>query len=294
MFYRPFVRKLLRHGLRYGTFWPGALAQDSIEMYRKRKRSLASNVATKRARTTLRARARMPRRRRRLTRRSRALSKFSRWNFAKKSIPNIRVNPGRFYRYTYTVPNKPGAALETHCLTDIPSGSRVHNNIMLKGFEIQFQFMPVAGCDRPTFLRFAIVVQTGPYVLPSAVELLGGTSHADNFINMSSDRAGWENRSYPLNKQYKVIYAKTLKMGPLLEAGATSVQSNLNAQAFIKTFVKYRKYIQYDDSTDNVAYSNNVFVMFWFDDDFRSPAVASTTTHRAEGYIKTLYRNVEL
>lgn len=125
---------------------------------------------------------------------------------------------------------------------------------MIKSFDIDFRFMGVDGCVRPTWVRFALVVQTGPYAFPNATELIGGISHADNFIDMNTNRAGWENRTYPLNPQYKVIYAKTCMMGPLLEAGATSVQSNLNAQqCFIKQRIKYRKYIQFDDAADNVA-----------------------------------------
>jgi hypothetical protein len=225
---------------------------------------------------------------------SKGKGKFQRWNKNKRSIPNVRVNPGRFFRYNLTLSSKPGAAMEVQCLTDIPSANRINNNIRIKNFDIDLRFMPVTGCTSPTWVRFAVVVQTGTYILPNAAELIGGTSHIDNYIDMNTNREGWQNRTYGLNSMYKVIYAKTLMMAPLLEAGASSVQSNLNAQVAIKTRVKYNKYIQFDDSLDNVALTNNVFVMYWFDDDFRNALTASTTTHRVMGDIKTLYTNVEL
>ena len=112
--------------------------------------------------------------------------KFSRWNKNKRSIPNVRVRPFRFFRYPVPVAAKPGAALEVQCLTDIPSASRTFNNVLIKSFDIDLQFMPVDGCFRPTWVRFAIVVQTGTYILPNASELIHGVSHLDNFIDMSS------------------------------------------------------------------------------------------------------------
>jgi len=164
---------------------------------------------------------------------------------------------------------------------------------MIKSFDIDLHFMPLDGCIRPTWVRFLIVVQTGKYILPNATELIKGNSHTDNFIDMNTNREGWQNRTYGINAFYKPIFAKTIIMAPLLEAGATSVQSNLNAQCRIRQRVTYRKYIQYDDSADNVADTNNVFFMYWFDDDFRNAATASTTTHRVMGDIKTNYRNTE-
>lgn len=224
---------------------------------------------------------------------SKGKSKFQRWNKNKASIPNTRVKPFRFFRYPIQVAAKPGAALEFQCLTDIPVASRSLNNLLIKSFDIDLRFMPVSGADRPTWVRFALVVQTGTYTAPNASELIHGVSHTDNFIDMSTTNAGWQNRSYALNSVYKVIYAKTLKMAPLLEAGSTSVQSNLNAQCAIKARVKYHKYIQFDDATDNVPLTNNVFMLYWFDDDFRLGGVASTTTHRCLGDITTNYRNTE-
>ncbi len=206
---------------------------------------------------------------------------------------NVQVNPFRFFRNTCTLASKPGAALEWKCLTDIPSSSRGFNNVKLKSFDIDLKFMPVTGANQPTWLCFAIVVQTGVYADPIATNLIGGLSHSDNYINMSTDREGWMNRTFPLNSLYKVIYAKTLMMAPLLEAGATSVQSNLSAQIAIRQCVKYPKFIQYDSGTDNVPLTNNVFMMYWFDDDFRLATAASTTTHRCIGDIKTNYRNTE-
>ncbi len=133
-------------------------------------------------------------------------SKFSRWNKNKRSIPNNRVRPFRFFFYPIAVAVKPGASLEVSCLTDIPSASRSLNNVLIKSFDIDLRFMPVDGCFRPTWVRFAIVVQTGPYILPNAAELIAGVSHLDIYIDMSSSREGWQNRTYALNSQYKVIF----------------------------------------------------------------------------------------
>lgn len=253
MSYRAFAR----HALRYGTFWPGALAQDSYNMYKKRRRSQSQRPA-KRARTTATRAAYRPKMRSRMSSKKKGTSKFSRWNKNKRSIPNVQVNPFRFFRNTCTLASKPGAALEWKCLTDIPSASHGFNNVKLKSFDIDLKFMPVTGANQPTWLRFAIVVQTGVYADPIATNLIGGLSHSDNYINMSTDREGWMNRTFPLNSMYKVIYAKTLMMAPLLEAGATSVQSNLSAQIAIRQRVKYPKFIQYDSGTDNVPLTNNV------------------------------------
>jgi len=112
--------------------------------------------------------------------------KFSRWNKNKRSIPNVRVRPFRFFHFPVAVAVKPGAALEDQYLTDIPSASRTFNNVLIKSFDIDLQFMPVDGCFRPTWVRFTIVVQTGTYILPNASELIHGVSHLDNFIDMSS------------------------------------------------------------------------------------------------------------
>jgi hypothetical protein len=282
----------VRTALRYGTFWPGALAQDTYRMYKKRKSSARSGGPLKK-RSIRYSRSYRPRmaRKRRMTRKKGG--KVRRWERNKRSIPNVRCNPFRFFRYNLTNASKVGASLETSCLTDIPAASRSLNNIMLKSFDIDLHFMPLDGCIRPTWVRFLIVVQTGKYILPNATELIKGTSHTDNFINMNTDREGWQNRTYAVNPFYKPIFAKTIKMAPLLEAGATSVQSNLNAQCRIRQRVTYRKYIQYDDALDNVADTNNVFFMYWFDDDFRNALTASTTTHRVMGDIKTNYRNTE-
>ena len=292
------LRDVTNTALRYGTFWPGALAQDTYTMYKRRRRT-QSGRPSKRGRMSY-SRSYRPRLMGRRARSARlkfgsrgTKTKFSRWNKNKRSIPNDRVRPFRFFRYPIAVAAKPGAALEVQCLTDIPVASRSLNNILIKSFDIDLRFMPVAGCVQPTWVRFALVVQTGPYVLPNALELIAGTSHTDNYIDMSSTNAGWQNRSYALNSQYKVIFAKTIMMAPLLEAGATSVQSNLNAQCAIKQRVKYNKYIQFDTIGDNVPDANNVFYMYWFDDDFRLATVASTTTHRALGDVVTRYRNTE-
>lgn len=284
------LRDVTNTALRYGTFWPGALAQDVYRM-NKRRRSTQGARKAKRMRMSSRV-AYRPRLRKKMP--MRKSSKFARWNKNKRSIPNVRINPGRFFRYNQTLSGTPGATLVFQCLTDIPSASRIQQNIRLKSFDIDMRFMPVTGCIQPTFVRFMLVVQTGTFINPSSTELLGGTSHTDNFINMNTDREGWENRSYPINSLYKVIFAKTLAMAPLLEAGATSVQSNLNAQCAIRQRVKYSKYTQYDDALDNVPLTNNVYMLYWFDDDFRNALSASTTTHRAMGFIKTNYTNVEL
>lgn len=256
---------MLSTALRYGTFWPGALAQDVYRM-NKRCQSSQAQRAAKRIKMSSRV-AYCPRLRKKIT--LRRSSKFTRWNRNKKSIPNVRINPSHFYRYNLTLVDTPGATLSYQCLTDIPATARIHNNIRIQSFDIDLRFMPVTGAIQPTYIRF-MLVQTGLYVNPSTVELLGGTSHGDNFINMSTDREGWENRSYSLNSLYKVIFSKTLSRAPLLEAGATSVQSKLNAQCAIRQRVKYSKYTQYDDSSDNVPLTNNVFMLYWFDDDFHN------------------------
>jgi hypothetical protein len=288
-------RAIASTALRYGTFWPGALAYDAYKMYKKRRRSdkgYGGNQYHKR-KFLRRPRPYRPVMRKRLNTSKKASNKWSRWKRTIRSIPSTRVKPFRFFRYPLADPSRVGAQLATGCLTDIPFASRTLNNILIKSFDINLQFMPVQGCDRPTFVRFALVVQTGPYSAPTAAQLLHGYSHTNNFIDMGTTQDGWMNRNFAINPNYRVIYAKTLMMAPLLEAGATSVQSNLNAQCRIKQRVNYHKYLQYDDSTETVGEANNVFYMYWFDDDFRIAGVASTTTHRVIGDINTNYRYTE-
>jgi hypothetical protein len=209
-------------------------------------------------------------------------------------IPNMRVVPFKSYRYVYNnAVGKLGASLEAHCMTDIPFSFRGFNNIRIKSFDINLHIHPEADCVRPTWVRFALVVQTGPYVFPTITNLLHGTTHSDNYIDMSSARDGWQNRTYALNPLYKVIYSKTIMMAPKLEAATTSLQSNLDACCNIKARVKYPKYLQYDTQTDNVGSCNNVFALWWFDDDFRSGGITPTTTHRYLGDIRTNYRVTE-
>lgn len=290
-YYRPLAKTVLRQALRYGTFWPGALAVDAYGMYKRKYSRRSITRPAKRSRMSY-TRAYRPMMRRRL-RRSKPVGKFARWNKTKRAIPSTHPLPYKTYRYAITntpATAKPGAAMETHCLTDLPISARELNVVKIKSFDIDLHFMPHTGATRPTWVRFAIVVQTGDYSLPVATNLLSGLTHSDSYINMSSDRDGWMNRTLSLNPLYRVIYAKTLKMAPLLEAGATSVQSNLNAQCNIRQRVKYDKILTYDTNADNVAVANNVFVMFWFDDDYREALTASATTHRFVGHIRTNYR----
>ena len=75
------------------------------------------------------------------------------------------------------------------------------NNICIKSFDVNLSFMPVTGCNRPTFVRFALVVQTAPYSVPGVGELLHGVSHTNNFIDLSSTQDGWILRHNALNPQ---------------------------------------------------------------------------------------------
>ena len=82
------------------------------------------------------------------------------------------------------------------------------------------------------------------------------------------------------------------QLGPHLEAGAASVQSNLNAQVNVKAYCKYVKNIMFDRSTDTDAEANNVFLIAWADDALRAPAAVNPITYSFKGEIKTFWNEL--
>jgi hypothetical protein len=143
-------------------------------------------------------------------------------------------------------------------------------------------------------MRAALIVQKGGFSNPGAgtgFEMLKGPTILDNAIDIGIAQAGYTLRDQGINaNQYDVIWAKTLNIGPLLEAAATSIQSNLNAQTEISTYVKYGKNIQFDDPADTNPNGQAVFLIYWFDDVFRAAAAVSATTHAIVGNVKTFFK----
>lgn len=239
---------------------------------------------------------RMPAKRMRT--RSTARNKILRWNKAKRRIPSPT---GLNTKWITTVLNNAaiaGGAMQFQSLTTIPVGTtlvtRTRAIVNIKGFRLALTMRPGSPNTMPTFMRAALIVQKGGFGNPGAgtgFEMLQGPTILDNAIDLGIAQPGFTLRDQPINKnQYDVIWARTVNIGPLLEAAATSIQSNLNAQTEINTYIKYGKNIQFDDPSDTNPNGQAVWLVYWFDDVFRAAAAASTTTHAIVGNIKTYFK----
>ncbi len=129
-------RAIATTALRYGTFWPGALAYDAYNMYKKRRRTDKGGNLYRKRKFLQRPRPYRPVMRKRLNTSKKASNKWSRWKRTIRSIPSTRVKPFRFFRYPLGNSTFQGAQLSTGCLTDIPIASRSLNNIFVKSFDI--------------------------------------------------------------------------------------------------------------------------------------------------------------
>lgn len=220
---------------------------------------------------------------------------YNRWMKNIQSIPNAVSNMSKYKRFQYTNSvGIGGGELTSQCITDFPQGAqRSDNTVNIKSFDVDLHFTPFQGCIMPTWVRFAVFVQTGKYESPinQVTDFLEGIEVNNSYLNISTAPQGWILRTQPLNPRYKVIYAKTVHMGPLLEAGANTIQSNLEARCHIKQHIVYNKRLAYDTYTDNVASANNVFAAFWFDDDFRLAGAPSSTSFKLVGEIQTNYND---
>jgi hypothetical protein len=115
-------------------------------------------------------------------------------------------------------------------------------------------------------MRIALVVQRGSQSTPVAADFFSGPTYDDQVLTgpaIAND--GLRNFNQPINPSlYATIWEKTVNIGPHLEAGATSVQSNLNAQHDVEGYCRYDKNIMFDSSADSSPESHNVYLVYWF------------------------------
>jgi len=93
--------------------------------------------------------------------------------------------------------------------------------------------------------------------------------------------------------QYATIWEKTVGIGPTLEAAATSVQSNLNAQHDVEGYCSYNKNVMYDASGSSSPEANNVYLVWWFDDALRAAAAANPITYLVKAEVFTYYNELQ-
>lgn len=224
--------------------------------------------------------------------------KIARWNRAKRSIPAWNQISGKQKRQLIAVTASGVATINSLLLTDIPYSmgptsqtTRQFNTVRLKGFSINLHVRPDATSATPTFCRMAIIIHRDALTTPvGATEFFTGPTPLDQAVDLALANPGFMNKNQPINPaKYAVIWARTFSMGPHLEAGATSVQSNLNAQINVTAYCKYNKLIGFDTTTQNSPLSHNAHLIWWFDDVLRPAAGAQATTFNTSGEVKTFW-----
>lgn len=226
------------------------------------------------------------------------LRKSSRWNKAKRSIPNAISNNLKVLNAQVNQTGAlicAGAQLNILQMSQITSGTssitRERNNIFIKGFTYDFYVRAAAICTMPTTMRIACLVQAGSVLTPSSTDLFSSWNNLeDNVLPLSQVNTGWANIMAPINKaKYSVIWSKTIQLGPGQFNAATTVSSHLPAQKFCKGYIKYNKKVMFDTDASTSLTGNNVYFMWWFDDALRDGGIAATTQHNVMGQFRTLF-----
>jgi len=85
-----------------------------------------------------------------------------------------------------------------------------------------------------------------------------------------------------------VIFSKTYKLGPRLEAGAASIQSNYAAQRTTKLWIPYRKTYAYD-----AAQYYQPLLLIYADNPMRQPGQAHVAAAlELNGHLETYFRDI--
>ena len=251
-----------------------------------RKRSAATRSrGYKRARPKVaRARSRPIGMRKRMPmRRSRMSSKKTKlWSKNKRMFPSIVNSNTKMKTSSFVLPSVTFADLQPVLLTGIQSGitssTRERNNIFIKGFHYDFRARAGTLNIMPTYVRMACVICPGPSIGTLGL-LRNVNSLEDNFIDFGNINSGVTNLISPFNPSVaKVIWSTTRRIGPLLEAGATSIQSNLNAQISLSGYIKFNKKVLFDSDTSVQLSNNNIYFVFWLDDEFRNAGSSASAS----------------
>lgn len=231
--------------------------------------------------------------RKRVRRRRMPSKKAKLWMKNLRGFPNQVVSSRKIRTQFYNLPSQPVASLAGIPCTGIPSGvtsaSRERNNIFIKGFSYDFRVRAGALNSMPTFMRIACVIV--PSGVAGSVDLFRNPNTLeDNSLDLGTANSGYINLVSPLNPNVaRVIWSTTKRIGPLLEAGATTIQSNLNAQATVSGYVKFNKKVLYDNDAASVLAADNVFFYVWFDDEFRTAGATSTATFQFVSTTRTYF-----
>lgn len=184
--------------------------------------------------------------------------------------------------------------LYSYALTNIPFGLNINqrqkNECKIKGFKLRICGRQLTQTD-PKIVRMAIVApKVSP--TPSGINFFKGYG-TDKSLDFSNARSGLEFTTFAINdREYAVIWYKSIKMAANLMNDVASIYDNHNTQFYVNKYIRLNRTLLWDSEADAEPASDRMFLLVWLDNPLNAAtAVPVANSAAIQMHVTTYYRD---